>query len=102
MYSSSRSATHHIFFPPRLEVVVEQQNPDGLPTHLRYQFPLHRLLGHQSNRPTRLPLWRIAAHHGDDSLFLVRVQDFGRTGPLFFIESAIQAGLLIAMAESPN
>src|SRR5580692_9735547 len=28
-------AHHHIFFPPRLEVVVEQQNPNCLPSHLR-------------------------------------------------------------------
>jgi H+-transporting ATPase len=28
MYSSSNSATHHIFFPPRLQVVAFQQHPD--------------------------------------------------------------------------
>jgi hypothetical protein len=44
----------------------------------------------------------MAAYHGDNPLFLVGVQDFGGTGPLFFIESAIQADHLIAMAESSN
>ena len=32
MYSGVSSAMHHIFFPPRLEVVALQQNPDGLAT----------------------------------------------------------------------
>lgn len=55
-----------------------------------------------SQSPTSLTRRRIAAYGGDNPLFLVCVQDFGRTGPLFFIESAIKAGLLIAMAEPPN
>ena len=40
-------AHHHIFFPPRLEVVVEEQQSDGFPSHARNQFPLHRFLYHQ-------------------------------------------------------
>ena len=35
MYSSLSSPTHHIVFPPRLEVVVEEQDANGLPSHAR-------------------------------------------------------------------
>src|SRR5580693_1749504 len=102
MYSSSRSATHHIFFPPRLEVVVEQQNTDGFPAHSWHQFPFNRLLGYQSHAPTGVALGWLATYHGNDALLPVCVQHFGRSGPLLLIESAIQTGLLVTMAESPD
>lgn len=35
------------------------------------------------------PLGRVAAHHGDDPLFLARVQHLCRTGPLLLIESTL-------------
>ena len=53
MYSSLRSATHHIFFPPRLEVVVEQQNADGFSSHSGNQSPLHGFFDHQPHGPAR-------------------------------------------------
>src|SRR5450755_2194605 len=64
-YSSLSSATHHIFFPPRLEVVVEQQNPNGLSSDSRNQFPLHRFFGHQAHGPSGKTLRRSAADHSD-------------------------------------
>src|SRR5271157_394938 len=102
MYSSSRSATHHIFFPPRLEVVVEQQNPNRLPSYLWHQFTLHRFLRHQADRPAGTTFWRIAADHRDDPLFLVGVQYLGRARPLLLVKGTIQASMLIAMPESAN
>src|ERR1700726_860629 len=102
MYWSVRSATHHIFFPPRPEVVVEEQNPDGFSSYVRHQFPLDGFFGHQTHRPAGVTLRRIAAYHGNNALFLVHVQHFGRAGARLLIESAIQAGLLVAMAEPTN
>ncbi len=43
MYSSSNSATHHIFFPPRLQVVAFQQDPDGFSPDPWYQLAAHAL-----------------------------------------------------------
>jgi len=80
---------------------VEQQNPNRLPPYLRHQFTFHRFFGHQANRPAGTTFWRIAADHRDDALFLVSVQHLG-AGPLFLVKCTIQAGLLIAMAESAN
>ncbi len=78
---------------------MEQQNPDGLPSYVRHQLALHRFFGHQAHGPAGTTLGRIAAHHGNDPLFLVGVQHFSRTGPLLLIEGTIQAGLLITMTE---
>jgi hypothetical protein len=69
---------------------------------LRHQFSFHRFFGHQANRPTGAACWRIATDHRDDPLFLVSVQHLGCAGPLFLVKRAIEAGLLIAMAESAN
>jgi hypothetical protein len=43
-YSSSSSATHHIFFPPRFQVVVFEQNSDRLSSHPWHQLALYRFL----------------------------------------------------------
>jgi hypothetical protein len=82
--------------------VVQQQDANGLSSDAWHQSPFDRFFGHQSHGPTRLAFWRIAAYHGDDALFLVGVQHFGRAGALFLIQSTIQSGLLIAMAEASN
>ena len=79
---------------------MQQQNPNRLPSHLRHQFSLHRFFGHQANRPAGATWWRIATDHRDDPLLLVRIQHLGRAGPLFLVIGAIQADLLIAMAEA--
>src|ERR1039458_9272383 len=47
MYSSSSSAMHHIFFPPRLKVVFLQQDPNCLAPCPGDQFAFDRFLGHQ-------------------------------------------------------
>jgi len=44
MYSSSSSATHHIFSPPRFQVVAFQQDSDRLSSHPRHQLALHCFL----------------------------------------------------------
>ena len=81
---------------------MEQQNPNGLPSHLRRQFSFRRFFGYKANRPAGATCWRIATDHRDDALFLVTVQHLGGAGPLFLVKGAIQAGLLIAMVESAN
>jgi hypothetical protein len=44
MYSSSSSATHHIFFPPRLWVVAFEQDSDRFSSHPRHQLALYCFL----------------------------------------------------------
>jgi len=42
LYSSSSSVTHHIFSPPRFQVVAFEQDSDRLSSHSRHQLALHR------------------------------------------------------------
>jgi hypothetical protein len=83
MYSSLRSATRHIFSPPRLEVVVEQQDADGLSSYAGYQPPLHRFFDHQPNGTAGATLRRVTADHRDNPLFLASVQHLRRSRPPF-------------------
>src|SRR5258708_8547670 len=70
IYSSSNLPTHHIFFPPRLEVVAFQQHPDGLPADVRHPFALDHFFGKQPHRPTRSPFRRRRADHTPHPLLL--------------------------------
>jgi hypothetical protein len=65
---------HHIFFPPRLEVVAVQQDANGLPSDPRYQLSLDGFFGDQPHIPTGLAARGIRAHHRDDSLFVGRAE----------------------------
>src|SRR3954452_8415416 len=102
MYSLLSSATHHIFFPPRLQAVVEEQNPDGFSSHPWHQFPLDRFLRYQSHRPSGATCRRMAANHGDDALLLAVLQQGSRSGPILFIECPFQPPFLVAVADLPN
>lgn len=93
---------HHIFFPPRLEVVAEQQNTDGFSAHAWNQFAFHGFFSHQPDGPAGVPFGRVAANHGDNSLFLAVLQQRRRAGPLLFIESTLEPPFLVAMTNFPN
>ena len=95
-------AHHPIFFPPRLEVVVEEQNPDRFPSHAWDQSALHRFLGYQSHGPAGAALWRVTAHHGDDPLLLAVFQNRRSAGPLLVVERGFEATRLVTMADLPN
>src|SRR5271170_5976128 len=96
MYSSLSSATHHIFFPPRLEVVVEEQNSDGFPSHSRDQTPLDRFFCHQPHGPAGAAFGWITADHGDDALPLAVLQNLGCSRPLLIVKSPVEARVLVA------
>ena len=81
---------------------MQQQDANGLSSDARHQSSFDGFFSHQSHGPTRLAFWRIAAYHGDDALFLVGVQHFDRAGARFLIQSTIQSGMLVAMAEASN
>jgi hypothetical protein len=102
MYSSLSSGTHHIFFPPRLEVVAKKQNPNGFAADPWQYPPLNRLLGHQSHGPARMAFRRVGANHGDDSLFLIVFQQTGRARPVFLEKSALKTSALVTMSHLPN
>src|SRR5579862_8793429 len=102
MYSSVSSGTVHIFFPPRLELVAEQKNPDRFPPYLWHQLAFHRFFGDQPDGPPRPALGRIAADHGDDALALFGIQQTLRSRTLFVIQGAFQPGILVAPSDFPH
>src|ERR1700684_3413916 len=99
MYSGVSSATHHIFFPPRLQLVALQQNPDCFSAHLGHQFTFDGFFYNQAPRPTRPPLRRLTANHGNDALFLGVVENLVGTWPLLVVKGGIQAATVVAMGD---
>src|SRR5262244_4454916 len=93
IYSSSRSATTHIFFPPRLQIVAQQENPNGFPSYPRNQFALNGFLCHQAHRPTGSSFRRTATYHCNQTLFLALVEHFRCTRPRSFIQCPFQTAL---------
>ena len=81
---------------------MEEQNPDGFPSHSRHQSPLHGFLGHQSHGPPGATFGRVTADHGDDALPLAVLQQRGSAGPLLLIKCPFESPLLVAMADLPN
>src|SRR6202050_1140395 len=64
MYSGVNSATHHIFFPPRLQLVALEQNPDCFAAHLGHQLELDGFFHNQTHRPTGPPFRCLTANPG--------------------------------------
>src|SRR5579864_3331002 len=102
MYSSVSSGTHHIFFPPRLKVVAEKQNPNGFASDPRNQPFLYGVLCHQSNCPAGMTLRGAGTDHGDDTLLLAVFQQGSRTRSFLFMEGAIQSAFDVPMPHLPN
>src|ERR1700758_895829 len=102
MYSPSSSPTHHIFFPPRLHIMIPEQNADRLPTHLRHQRSLHRFLGDEANAPTRPAGRRLATHHSDDPLALARVQPPRLARTRLLVQRRLQALFLVTPGNRPH
>jgi hypothetical protein len=102
MYSSSNFPTHHIFFPPRLEVVAFQQDANGLSTHIRNQFAFNNLFGQQSHRPACPAFWGRRADYCDYPLLLLLVQgrSFARSGGIE--QRPLDSTLLKALADLPH
>src|SRR5260370_28175528 len=95
IYSSSSSATHHIFFPPRLQVGAFQQDPNGFSPHPRNQFAFHHFFGQQARRPTRSAFRRWTTVHGYDALPLLPIQQARFPPPPRLVPSARHTALPI-------
>src|SRR5262249_19308698 len=72
--SRSRFGTHHIFFPPRLEVVGGENDSDGLASDFGRDASADGLLGHEADRPSRAPFRSGTAHHRNDGCALHTVE----------------------------
>src|ERR1700719_3220716 len=102
MYSLSSFPTHHIFFPPRLEVVAFQQHPDGLPADVRNQFALDHFFGQQTHRPTRPPLRRRRADDRDNALLLLLIKSRSLARTSGIEHRPLQSAIKIPLANLPH
>src|SRR5271168_825822 len=101
MYSSSNFPTHHIFFPPRLEVVAFQQHSDGLPANVRHQLALDHLFGQKTHCPTRPSLRGRRADHGDNALLLLLIKNRGLAWTGGIEQRPLQSAIKIALTDLP-
>jgi len=62
---------HQLFFPPRLEVVVQQQQSDGLPANGGNELSFDRFFSDQPYRPPCKPVGWIGTDHRYDLLALL-------------------------------
>src|SRR5580698_4594353 len=99
MYSGVNSAPHYIFFPPRLQLVALEQNPDCLAAHLRHQFALDGFFHNQAYRPTCPPFRCLTANHGNDALLLGIVEHLVGPWPLLVVEGGLQTVTVVAMGD---
>jgi hypothetical protein len=102
MYSSSSFATHHIFFPPRFQVVAFQQYLYGLPSYVWNQLAPDRFFGQQPHCPACPSLRRWPAGYRDDALPLLLIQRRSLTRTRAIEQRTIQAALLVAFADLPH
>src|SRR4029077_12955154 len=93
-----RSATTHIFFPPRFQIVAQQENPYGFTSYTRNQLAFDGFLCPKAYRPTDAAFRRATAYHCNQTLFLAIVEHLGGSGSLLLIQRPIQTALLIMPA----
>jgi hypothetical protein len=90
---------HHIFFPPRLQLVALEQNPDCLSAYLRHQLALDGLFGDQADRPTGPTFRRRTANHGNDALLLGAIENLLGSRSLFGVNGGTQTVTDVAMGD---
>lgn len=74
MNSSSTAGTHHIFFPPWLELVFSQNHADRLSADLGDDPSSNRLFREEPDRPAGSPRWRWPADERNQGGLLDAVQ----------------------------
>jgi hypothetical protein len=91
-----------MFFPPRFELAVSQQNPDGFATDAGHQLALDRLFHDQAYGPAGAALGRITANHGDNALLSGGLQKRFGAAPLALVQRTFQAAVQIAMSDTAH
>src|SRR5687768_11905418 len=102
MYSTSSVGTHHIFFPPRLQVVVGEDLANGLAPHVGDNPPASALLGGHADRPPRIAIWGRSTNHRDNRRLLASVQQFRRLRTRIVGQRRVDAVLDISPAHAPH
>lgn len=102
MNSALSSGTHHIFFPPRFELVVAKHQSDGLATHRLGNATAASFNRRKSNTPTGLACWRRPTDHGHNLDLLALVEPLLCPGPRAVMQGSEKSAGDITIAELPN
>ena len=86
---------HQLFFPPRLEVVVQQQQSDCLPANGGNELSFDRFFRDQPHRPPRKPVGWIGTDHRYDLLALRGIQGRLRAGAGRVDQRTLQPAMMI-------
>ena len=87
---------HQLFFPPRLEVVVQQQQSDCLPANGGNELSFDRFFSDQPHRPPRKPVGWIGTDHRYDLLALRGIQGRLRAGAGRVDQRTLQPAMMIS------
>src|SRR5436189_2088112 len=101
-YSRFSSGTHHIFFPPRLQLMATQQPPDRFLADRCDDALSRHLLRQQNDRPARPSRrwWATGERH--DRGLAPRVEFLRRLGTWVLAQGGFETALQIASANSAN
>src|SRR5690349_18267445 len=94
--------THHIFFPPGLDVLVGEGSSYGLLADRANDLSPFGFIGDQGDGPSRPPLgWR-TAHHRDERGGLRAVEKLGAAPPGLLAQRMLDAALQKAVGYTPH
>lgn len=102
MNSWSILGTHHIFFPPGLQVLPGEYNPDCFPTDGIGNAPAARLLGQEPYGPPRAPIGGRTAHECDHRRFLNAVELALGLRSGVFRQGVLKAGMHVPLTHAGN
>src|SRR5687767_15258286 len=102
MYSASSVGTHHIFFPPRLQVVVGEHLANGLAAHVGDNPPALALLGGHTDCPPRIAHWGRPTYHRHNRRLLASIQQLRGLRTRIVRQRGVDAVLDIPPANAPH
>src|SRR6266568_3835474 len=100
-YSSSSFGTHHIFFPPRLQLVAGQHSADRLSAYLGDDPSSDCLLGDQHQRPSRPTRRRRCADHRYDRCLLLGIEQLRLLRPRVLAQRFRKPALQVPPPDPP-
>jgi hypothetical protein len=102
MYSASISGTHHIFFPPRFEVVAGEEASGGVAPHLGNDGATNSLFGDEADGPARTAFRRRSADHRGQRRLVFRGEEPRRVRTRLVFEAGFQPELNCPPPHAPD
>jgi hypothetical protein len=102
MYSASIIGTHHIFFPPRFEVVAGEEASGGIAAHLGNDGATNSLFGDEADGPLRTTFRRRSADHRRERGLFFRAEELRRVRTRLVFEAGFQPEVHSPPSHAPD